>query len=135
MMTEPTPTDSWGTILGLCYTEDAVARHLNIPINELRDAAEQQTWLRIYDDAGNALYPAFAFTENITPLPGLQKVLGWLTEYSPEPATWAWWLRTPHPDLEDGQTPEEALRAGINLTVLQKGIEADIAVANSDFFN
>lgn len=133
-MNEPTPDTGWGPILGLCYTEEALAKHLGLTVEQLSEAADQLQWLRIRDDADNALYPAFALTENVKPLPGLQKVLGWLTAYSTEPTTWAWWLRKPHPDLEDEQTPEQAMHAGINLTVLQRGIEADIAVRDSGVY-
>lgn len=114
-------------LIGPCFTQEAVARHLDKTEEQVVALADEHRLLRIFTDTDEPLFPTFALDEKtFKPLPALRQVLVWLQAYSAEPTVWVWWLRTPNLDL-GGHRPEHLLHDVKKLPELREAIIRDVA--------
>ncbi|MDR0946064.1 MAG: hypothetical protein LBM66_07885 [Bifidobacteriaceae bacterium] len=86
---------AWSELLGPVYTTASLTAFLGITRQAVNRAAHELRILRLICQNGDAVYPAFQFSQDGSVAPGLRQVLHALAQGIEDPWTWAQWLAAP----------------------------------------
>ncbi len=102
----------WRRHLGPTYSSMQVRQLMRIGTRQgVSDLATRRRLLALPDAEGHVRFPAFQFTSNGRPLPGMPAILAAFAGAAASPYTVASWFVTPDALLE-GETPAQWLRVG-----------------------